>query len=215
MEVRLILSLVCLVTFISGYTQKESELNNSLNISFSPLPFIDFYSGSSYRFASEVRLFNEVKFQLEYGGYLKSFNGVEDVKGYTLRPELRFYLNEDAVYGSYISVEYFFKNQSYWSVDSINIYQQDNYRKEYQVSKIIQAFSVNIGGILKSGRWFVNYYGGLGVRFKNVNCTLTDEEYNNIDYGEYDAIAYKITNECGNSIKLNIIAGFRLGFILS
>tara|TARA_B100000809_G_scaffold86653_1_gene85015 strand:- start:8480 stop:9238 length:759 start_codon:yes stop_codon:yes gene_type:complete len=198
----------------------SNNYKQKLIINFAPLSIIDVYSGPSYRFGVEAKINNHFSINIEGGGYFQNFTKMRNIKGVVTKSELKYYVedifHERFLERLYISAEFFYKNQSYNYTDSISISKDTpNYQKQYTITKFISAWSVKVGYMqIFKNRFVFEYFAGLGRRDKNVDCTLTDDEYNNITYGEADASFERQSNRCGKQITLNLIWGFKLGYVI-
>jgi predicted double-glycine peptidase len=62
-------------------------------------------------------------------------------------------------------------------------------------------------------RFTVDQFFGIGIRIKDTYCTLTDEEYENIDFEEQD-FGSALSNACGKWYLPNFIIGTKVGYRL-
>lgn len=209
-----LLTFIFLTVSVSSFGQEKQNKDDSSNkvcIKIAPLALIDIYSGSSYRIGTEFKLYKNFSLALEGGGYLKNYNGMKDIKGYTFKTELKKYLKSKYEnVGNYISLEYFYKRQSYNFSDSILI--APYYYKAYNVNKYITCLTIKYGVMAVSKSNFIlDVFVGVGIRFKNVGCTLTEEEMKHRkDYN--DSQSQPFMNGCDKVIYPNFDAGVKVGY---
>ena len=156
------------------------SINSEFAIFIEPLSILPTYSGSSLRVGTEYKLkkkwsmYNELGY---YVNYINEANYPKRVKGYTTKIELKHYrINVNQASGRYISLEFFLKNQNYIATDTIHN-GLIRYGKEYSVSKNVEALSIKYGKlkVYKFGL-VIDSYIGVGVRFKQTENSLTEEE---------------------------------------
>ncbi len=199
------------ITHFGQVVKEQIFAGNNISITIAPLSLLDIYSGSSYRFGTEAKIIKNFSLFIEGGGYFKNFNGMENVKGFIGKIEIKKYLNSRLKnVGNYISIEFSHKQQSYLLSDSITYFL--TYEKNYDLTKTVNSFSIKYGlmGIEKSN-FLVDIFLGIGVRFKNTNCSLTEYEMKNrIEYN--DSQSQSLMNSCGEFIYPNFILGIKLGY---
>lgn len=157
--------LLSLCTSISISTQAQT---NNFNIRLAPLSLIDIYSGSCYKGGIELKIFKNNSITLEGGGYFRNFNGLKNIKGHVLDFGIRHYIeNNLSNNGIYLSVNYFYKEQSFDYGDSILI--TPDYFKEYRVHKFVNCINLNFGiCAISEQNLFIDFYAGIGVRTKKI-----------------------------------------------
>jgi len=105
-----------------------------------------------------------------------------------------------------------YKDQSYSVSDSIGIPDQTTYFSEYTLTKFVSAWSIKYGVVNISRNGFIfDSYIGLGRRNKNANTSLTEEQDKYIIYEPENSSIY---NSSSGGIWLNIILGFKIGWII-
>ena len=212
---KFILPFLLLLSFSKSYGQVNRN-DTKLSIHTTPLSLIDYYSGMYFGFGGEVQAYKNIYIGTTIGYYIPKYNGLKDAKGWNYKPEIKLYINKkqnyDIIQKDYLSVEFFYKNQTYSVSDSIWITESEKDFKNYSLTKYISAWSIKYGGVMyfKSGFLF-EYYFGLGRRNKNVITSLTKEEDNSIDYEPENSSFY---NGSGKSITANFIFGIKVGFII-
>ncbi len=201
---------IFLLTICNAYGQSESDQKSKLSLKFAPLSLIDFYSGSSYRGGVEIDLTKHFSIYQECGGYFKKFNGQTNTKGYVLKSELRYYLSStDPLY---LSIEYFYKRQNYNYGDSI--YFPTQYNVAYNVDKYVTAFTLKSGSLILLNKYFyIDIFGGLGIRYKNIRTNLSESEKEHRWYYN-DSMSQTFMNGDRKGFVLNIDVGVKIGFNL-
>ena len=210
MKTRLTLILLFSSKLIFG---QQDSIDNKLRLTLTPLSLIDFYSGSSPRIGIEYKLKNNYAFYHEIGTYFPNFNGIKNNQGILAKTEFKYYLKKSGFTSdTYFSAELFYKYQTYNTWDTINI--KPIYRKDYTVYKSVGCFTIKYGLVefFKCGIT-LDYFVGLGVRFKNAHSTLTTEENNNIQRVG-DNGGNILENKAGQFILPNFEAGFKIGYKL-
>jgi len=191
------------------------------SIDVAPLNFIDLYTCPAYQVGIECKIFKAFSIHLQGGQYFRIQHQwgsrLNNLSGYLIKCELKYYLNRPQLSrGSYIALEAIYKTQNYDWQDSIHL--TPAYLTTYQVTKYISAFNLKIGDLIafKSGI-ILDFYAGLGLRYRKLNTSLTTQEVNALKYSDdsnYDG------NEAGgmgapaNYWNPNIVLGFRIGYIL-
>ena len=201
-----------LVSMVShGQDNNENYGSNKICIKVAPLALLDTYGGSSYRGGTEFKLFNNFSFALECGSYFRNINGLTNIRGYTIKSELKFYLDRNEKNtGRYFSMEYFYKRQNYNFTDSFQ--GPTTYFKTYNINKYITALTIKYGVLEVSKKGFLfDAFVGLGIRFRNVTTNLNNGEEekcledSQITYFE-NTTFYKIVP----NIDLGIKIGYRI-----
>jgi len=206
---------IILLSFItvSGNTkaQSYSEVVNNLSVRFAPLSLIDFYNGSSYKLGFEKKLFQSTSFHADFGGYFKNFNGLKNCTGFNADIGLRYYFIDKQInQGTYLTLNYFYKEQGFNKHDSIQ--SNPTYFKEYRTQKYVTCLNLNIGYLeIFYDRLILDVFGGFGVRFKKVNSTLQDEEFENAIYYSDSQSDYFIVRP-GKYVRLNFNVRFRVAY---
>ncbi|HSY77596.1 MAG TPA: hypothetical protein VK890_12100, partial [Bacteroidia bacterium] len=141
-----------------------------------------------------------------------------NVKGYVLKYEFKYYLNQEHISnGYYVSIELFYKKESFNWQDTIH--SPTPYLTTYRLFKDIYSPNLKYGRmIVFKSRIIFDWYIGVGVRFKNTTSTLTPPQVNDLKYGintSYDPQDYDLTfYPGGKSIEPNFEAGFKVGYQL-
>lgn len=211
-----ICSLLLLLAAHISFGQNDSVPNippAKLVVKLAPLSLVPVYinpcvkAGVEYRFNNPMALYGEV------GSFIYS------AKGFTSKLEFKYYLRE-SIYRArecnYISAELYYKREAYDTYDTITPDPVDGEvgfpKTEYSVFKQVQCFTVKYGVMQVYRRGFVlDFYAGLGIRFKQATNTLSAEDNANMpatsDYGPNLFI-----NKAGNFIYPNFDAGVKIGW---
>lgn len=202
-------------------TKKEKDtISPSILVGLSPLSLIDLFDGASLRANAEVLLHKNISFALE-GGYYLNYLPVSRKKpeGYLFKPAIKYYFNEiKKLEGSYIALEYQYKNIDYELRDSIKV-NGVGFVKQYPMHRTVNCISLKYGALKDlGGRWFLEYYYGVGVRFiKSDAFNLSQEEQDGIirsaaaaeDDGDTTSSYLRKT---GNIVSLNVTAGIKINY---
>ena len=190
--------------------QSDSIFSNKYSVRLAPLSLIDFYNGSCYKVGLEIPLFNNTSITADYGGYFKNFNVWKNYTGYNIDFGLKYYLKNQLYKGLYVSLNYFYKNQGFDYKDSIQA--STTYYTEYRTQKHVTCVNLNIGIVkLYSKRFILDFFGGIGIRYKNVNSSLPiDVLRNGIEYSDSQSLYFLVTP--GDFVYPNINIGLRIGY---
>lgn len=203
----IIFSVLC----IKCNAQQTSTVVNNFNIRLSPLSLIDFYNGSSYKLGFEAKLFYATSIYADFGGYFKTFNGYENFTGYNLDLGLKYYIkNKDINQGSYISINYFHKNQGFDYTDTALFKQAPE--PAYRIQKNINCVNLNFGYLHAfDNRLVLDVLGGLGIRYRNATSSLPIEYYDQI-IKLTDSQSLYFVLKPGNSIWMNFNVRFKIAY---
>jgi hypothetical protein len=195
----------------SLFAQSQGEKLHRLSLSADPLSLIDVFSGPSYRLGLETRLCPQLSLYLEGGGYIRVPGLYKNVAGYTLKAELKSYVNNNDL-GSYLSLAYFYKRQTYTVNDFLK---PTNTPLYYTTDKKVHALTIKYGYVdnIKK-RLIVDYFCGLGVRYKDVDCigiTLYEIAHRR---GTSESEFGYFRDLYGISVLPNLDIGIRIGWIL-
>jgi len=211
-----------------SYGQPDSLKGNKFCIEIPPLSYLDGLNCPSYQFASEIKVYQNIAFCIQGGGYFGlnghdwltnqfSGNRETEVKGYLVKSEIKIYTNLNHIAaGTYFSLEAVCKNQSFNWQDSIHL--APAYITTFREFKNIYCFNLKVGQLLiyKSG-FIIDWYCGLGVRLKNVTSTLTPQEVGALRYSDdssYDSDETGQTILPAKDAYFNITAGVKIGYRL-
>lgn len=158
--------------------------------------------GVEYKLKNNYALYNEI------GTYFPSPNGMHQNKGFLVKTEFKRYFNHNRLTsGNYLSAELFYKHQNYFTNDTIS-----GLFKNYQVIKDVGCFTVKYG-ILRVLKYniVIDYFFGVGLRYKVASSSLTDEENRTIvPNGDYHINV--LLNKAGTFILPNFDAGIKIGY---
>jgi hypothetical protein len=114
---------------------------------------------------------------------------------------------------SYISIELFYKHQSYGILDSIKGTPK-NYLKQFWVTKDVGCFTLKYGSLkCYKHHFIVDKFIGIGLRQKNASSSLSNIENDNIKpSGDYSLNIF--ANRAGVLTFINIDIGIKIGYCL-
>jgi hypothetical protein len=201
-------------TFYKPVENKKNE--NKASVYIPVLPFIDLFSGISYRIGSEVKIHNIFSAYFEGGSFFYNQpNGswLENVTGGVGKIGLKIYLNKNKLSaGKYIAIDYLYKNVEYLATDSIRIDKNPSFQKKYKIEKFVNAFAIKYGETFFVGsRIIIDLYAGIGVRFINSHKDLNKLEENGILYGEGNGSLTGSAVRTSGTVP-NINAGLKIGY---
>lgn len=205
------ITLLLLLTSICSYGQ-DSTNDHFLGLKIAPLSFLDIYSGMSPRLGVEYKVKNNISFYNEIGTYIPNVNSITHNKGGLTKFEIKYYLDYLNSKGNqYISAELFYKHQSFQIYDTINI-SSTKYLKDYSVTKDVTCFTIKYGMLREyKYRVFLDYFIGIGLRYKIAKSSLTNEENNNIQpEGSYQANIW--LSKAGTFTYFNFDMGIKIGY---
>lgn len=142
-----------------------------------------------------------------------------DITGFRVSVEEKYYLNKSAPLGSYLSFEFDYLNNQYndiWNfgigdVYSDSTYNYTNYPDAYTIKKQTYSFNFKFGHQLIIKRLSIDFYAGLGLRYKDVRhfdrINPNDEMEIPIDFN-----AYYITNREGKYWTMSLPLNIRIGW---
>ncbi|HTB05581.1 MAG TPA: DUF3575 domain-containing protein [Bacteroidia bacterium] len=210
------LKITILILFITNLSHAQIGSGNSkFCIEIAPLSWLANLEGYSYQLGTEFRLDNHLSGYVSGEGYFRGGDGdrSNNVRGYNVRLELKYYFNRDAG-GQYVSIEGMYKKQEFNWQDSIHT--TPAYQTTFRVSKDVSCLTAKYGcQFLHKSRIVLDCFVGLGVRFKNVTTTLTQQQVNGLKYNddssyESDEIGYLV--KPGMYVLPNLEAGFKIGY---
>ncbi len=160
--------------------------------------------GVEYKLRYNYSIYNEI------GTFIPAQNNKNS--GILARCEFKSYLNDDDIInGQYVSVELFYKNQSYNTTDSIR--SVINYSKGYTVSKNVGCITIKYGFMqVCKYRLIIDGYVGLGIKGKIVRSSLTEKENNNLKSSDDSYNINLLVNQAGTFIRPNFDIGFKIGY---
>lgn len=190
--------------------QSDSSVNNRFSIKIAPLSLVDFYNGSSYKIGFEVQPISRFSVTADFGGYFRNFNAWKNYSGYNIDVGLRYYLNSHSVNQRYyLGLNYFYKNQGFDYHDSIQA--SPSYYTDYRTQKYVTCININFGWLkIYKTRFILDLFAGIGIRYKNVNSTLTLQELEKgKEYSNSQSLYFLVTP--GKFIYPNVNLGMRIG----
>ncbi|MCD6067172.1 MAG: hypothetical protein K0S33_1998 [Bacteroidetes bacterium] len=187
--------------------------DNRLWLKFAPLALADPYGGNCFRGGIEAKLYRNIAFSAEAGGYIPNgLAGISNVNGLILRPEVKLYLNKEGkTIGNYASMEYIYKDSRFDMTDSIQ--GLPKYEKTYRMHRKAQAVLLKWGKQYVHGNRFVfDFHFGGGVRRITGSSDLSDIEQSNIVSGEgHGGILYSLVRTTDTYYAPQLTVGFKLG----
>lgn len=208
----LLLLLIPVSSYLLG--QNTAQPSTQFFIKTAPLSFVDIFGNTAALVSIEAKMQNDISISIDAGILYHSLAyGLQNNRGWRTGIELRHYLKNKA--NHYIGTSYTFKSQQYDFEETINIHGLSSYKKDNAYSKKVSTINLLYGiqSIHSNKRFFINYFGGLGLRFKNTSTMgLTSTEIDNRDFGDSQVLSSM--NETGINIRPNVILGFKLGWQL-
>ena len=196
------------------FGQNTTQPTTQVFIKTAPLSFIDVFGNTAALVSIETKLQNKISISLDAGVLYHSLGyGLQNNRGWRTGIELRYYLKNKQNY--YIGTSYTFKDQQYDFEETITIDGLNPYKKNNAYSKKVSTINLLYGiqSIQINKRFFINYFGGFGIRFKNTSTMgLTSTEIKNRGFG--DSTVLTSMNETGTNLRPNIVLGFKLGWQL-
>lgn len=192
-------------------SQKTDTLNQAhfLNIKLSPLSLIDVYNGGTYKLGLEYRFLPSISLGFEAGKFFNNFTWLKNIKGVLLKSELRCYMPIN-YNGTFISFEYFYKEQSFMYTDIVKATLE--YSKEFTVQKFVNCYNLRIGKYFSNNHGFVEYSLGIGYRDKVIYSNITEYETDHLkEYGDSQPRFFIATP--GKKHLLNIDFCLKMGLI--
>jgi len=224
------------VFFLAGSALAQPGQPGKVIVKFCPPALIDIVTMPTIQGGVEVKLPHRLSWYTEAGiKYLNidkpdtSFIGSG---GFKLKTEIRCYLLPSKRYrrynlpakedGQYVAVNAFYNYDTYNTQINYSL-NKDNTtpRKDcFGVRKKVYGLNGVLGWERAySGRWMLDVYGGVGVRFRYVNTASKefnpdrDELLHGIDLNIHD-IRNKVDSKDGFSSTANLTLGFRIGYRL-
>gem|GEM_PF-1507342 len=198
-----------------------SSSDNRILVKTTPLSLVNFFDGPSYKISLEFKLIRNTSLEIGWGNFLSySTENGSNGKGFILNPELKYYLNHShQATGRYLAIDYNYKDQKYGWSDTVVSKQgaliQKDY-KDYTIHKFLTTANLKYG-ILRvyKNTLVLDYFFGVGIKFKSTSSGLSAEETNSIVHpGDYGGGYVPIKNETGTFVYPNVMAGLKLGFRL-
>lgn len=188
---------------------------------------MDIYS--SIQFAVEQKVGPKSALQLE-AGYIFPLSvnegdqneNYENMSGLRIRSEYRYYLivSKEKKGGLYLAPELLFIDLNYdmEEIDRVYFFQGDGsyyYKKyEYGIDKKIFGLHAKIGYQVISGRFVMDFYGGLGGRNVSVKSGKPGEEGLEFDEDRNEWDFFSSDKESGKFPRFSASLGFKVGIRL-
>jgi hypothetical protein len=217
MIMKKILLVILLLTSSLFYSQVINNIDNKFSIKLNPLALIDPYGSYSYRIGSEFKIYRNYALSIEVGKYFNyaKNDGVRDnVKGYIIKPEIKYYINDNNLTsGQYFSLEYQYKETSFNYNDSIKITPQPAYSRDYKINKTISIINLKCGQLkVYQNRFVYEWFVGVGVRICRGYNSLSEIENNGILTGEGHGSGIGRAQRNINYVLPNLTIGFKIGY---
>lgn len=201
-------------------SQDKTPADYKLILKTSPLNLFDPWNGSLLNLGAEVKLYSNIASYSQLGLYIPGIYILGDLtqnKGFQVKEEIKLYLNKKGLTkGDYISLELSYSNQSYNRTDTIDLTRIAGlkYAKKYYSERSFEGIVFQYGSQFTKLKWLViDIYGGLGIRFNHINCSLTQEEAENRQLGDWDNPENN-AQKIGNTIIPRLNFGIKLGYKL-
>lgn len=195
----------------SIYGQDNDYVEHRVYLKFAPVALLDPWNGPTVKIGTEINNEGGNAIYFELGTFFSDKTTHLNNKGILARTEFKHYIDgEYTNCGAYLSLELFYKHQSYQTHDSIEL--TPNYRKDYSLNKNVAALTFKLGYMAPLGSTFnLEIFLGLGVRIKNATSTLTADENDHIkavaDYGPN-----QLANVAGHFVLPNVLVGMKFAF---
>lgn len=217
MIIKKILLPILLLTSSLFYSQVINNIDNKFSIKLNPLALIDPYGSYSYRIGSEFKIYRNFAFSIEVGKYFNyaKNDGIRDnVKGYIIKPEIKYYINDyNLTSGQYFSIEYQYKETSFNYTDSIKIAPQPTYSRDYKINKTLSVINLKFGQLkVYKNRFMYEWFLGAGVRFCKGYNSLSEIENKGILTGEGHGSDISWGQRNINYVLPNLTIGFKIGY---
>ncbi len=195
-----------------------SSADNHLSILTEVLAPVDFYGGPSYRLGAELKVWRNLALYAEAGGYYSYLPSGDQsaLRGSIFLPEIKYYLNTAGfTTGRYVALQYTYKDQKNNLSDTVTLPGPPppvRIKKGYTLYTILQSINLKYGNeVIRSNHLTLDYFGGIGVDFRNSSTSLSPSEQNSIVHtGDYSITESRFAP--GKTIYPNITFGFRIGF---
>jgi opacity protein-like surface antigen len=203
-----LLILVLLILPFSKHLRADGTPNVSIQLS--PLAFLDFNNGSAYRLGTQVLLTNKWAASADFGGYFRNFDYLKNNRGFYSYFAVKYRFLNNA--HSWLSLSYSYKQQSFEYHDTY--LQAPDVPIVVPVQKYVNCISLNFEhdvSLFRKG--YINFYAGLGVRFRNVHSFETKHQFDELKEGGDSQTLYLVLVP-GKAAWLNLNFGMRVGFYL-
>ncbi|TSJ47578.1 hypothetical protein [Fluviicola chungangensis] len=209
-------SILVVTVFLVGFSKTTLAdtiipKRERMSLQISPLSFLDFFNGSSYKLGTEVRIFRTFYFSINGGGYFPNFNALKNMKGGNLdfRIKYRFPHSNSAV-----SISYFYKKQSFEYHDAYE--EEPDVPITVYTRKTVSCFNLNyehrVGQLFRKG--YIDVFAGFGMRLRDVKSSFeTKHDFDRLVNGGDSQSLYLVLIP-GQKTWFNLNFGLRLGYYL-
>ncbi len=197
-----------------GIGQSTAFTEPTLMAKIAPLSLIDAFGNTSCLLSLETMMNADYSISIDGGFFYHSIAyGLQNNRGWRTGLEFRRYFENKK--GRYLATSITYKDQSYEFTETLIFPNDNQYEKDNAYTKQVATFNLLYGiqNVVLDKRFFMNTYVGAGIRYKktqSVGLTLEENEYR--DYGDSQVLT--LMNETGNRWLPNIVAGFKLGWVL-
>jgi hypothetical protein len=227
--------LIALLLLVSGQSIAKTDTSNHANklaIYIPPTAWLDPWDGSSTRTGLEYSLSKKIAICFEGGVYFPDQPAwiepiKSDVNGYIIRLMAKQYIQHKRFYTTrkkykwahvncYVAAEVMFKHQTFNLNDSILINNAPPFNKVYTINRYAAGVNVMYGEAI-TYKWglIVDYYGGVGFRFKHSTSSLPPALENGILTGEnHGDLIGDAERAIGNNYLPVLFAGIKIGYRL-
>ncbi len=172
-----------------------------------PVALVDIMNGLSLRVGAEYGVGRSWALAGTGGYYF------DTKKGWIGKIEVKKYLKQPGKTGDlrYFSTECYYRTTTYRQLDSFRIPGIADYGKDYTIDKHIAGICLKYGAVrLLAHKVVLDYYAGIGVRYRAATATISDMEYEHIDYN-LESMIFPYTSAISKKMRPDITLGIRLG----
>lgn len=142
-----------------------------------------------------------------------------NIKGYSFAIEEKYYLNKSTPLGTYLSFEFKYLNNQYkdiWNFGVKNIFYDTtsnftNYTDTFGIKKQTYSFNLKLGYQLLIKRFAIDFYAGLGLRYKDVKHFDRINPKDEMEMPRHPNLYY-ITNREGKYWTVSIPINIKIGW---
>ena len=225
--------LIILLLLANGHSLAKTDTSGHVSkiaVYITPTAWLDPWDGCSTRTGLEYSLTRKVAVCLDGAVYFHNQPATylkNDINGYMIRPMIKYYTDRSRFYtphkkfkgaytGDYLAVEFLFKHQTFNRDDSIVINNAPPFDKVYTIDRYAIGINVLYGEAItyRSGL-IVDYYGGVGFRFKHSTSSLPPDLENGILAGEnHGDLIGDAERAIGNNYLPVLFFGIKIGYRL-
>jgi hypothetical protein len=208
----LLILLTCSFSVSFGQTKEMDSLDNTRFhfLFIEPLAVLQPYANTA-RFGIEVPLVKNFSLNASYG--------INLTQGFSVKAEIKkYFITGKDMDISYVSAEYLYKTETYDATDNIRyndggIIKPSDTVVTYRVSKNVGGVRLKFGGITRWGkRFLIDYYGGIGIRHKQVDAAIDPKEQDRLYHYHESDINHESNTEF-HGYRLDFTIGVKLGWL--